>query len=84
MAAPSSPSVPSISASADDPKKYLLKQIRSHEIAIDELNNLSSSRAVYQKNGNIFFCTSIQKAKASEQRQLDSAKAKLQKLNSAQ
>nr|DAD19368.1 TPA_asm: hypothetical protein HUJ06_020831 [Nelumbo nucifera] len=63
---------------------FWMFQIRSHEIAIDELNNLSSSRAVYQKNGNIFFCTSIQKAKASEQRQLDSAKAKLQKLNSAQ
>ncbi|RVW29732.1 hypothetical protein CK203_051670 [Vitis vinifera] len=37
---------------------------------------------VYQKNGNLFFRTTIQKATASEQKQLNSAKAKLQKLNS--
>nr|POF27173.1 hypothetical protein CFP56_08543 [Quercus suber] len=60
----------------------LIKEIRSHEVAIAELNHLSSSRAVYQKNGNIFFQTTIQKATASEQKQLDLAKAKLEKLNS--
>ncbi|KAF3976048.1 hypothetical protein ACB098_11G081300 [Castanea mollissima] len=60
----------------------LIKEIRSHEVAIAELNHLSSSRAVYQKNGNIFFQTTIQKATASEQKQLDLAKARLEKLNS--
>ncbi|KAK9120391.1 hypothetical protein Syun_018008 [Stephania yunnanensis] len=38
-------------------------------------------QAVYQKNGNIFFRTSIQKATANEQRQLDLAKSKLQNLD---
>ncbi|KAL4599222.1 hypothetical protein ACB092_11G112200 [Castanea dentata] len=60
----------------------LIKEIRSHEVAIAELNHLSSSRAVYQKNGNIFFQTTIQKATASEQKQHDLAKARLEKLNS--
>nr|POE82183.1 hypothetical protein CFP56_75393 [Quercus suber] len=60
----------------------LIKEIRSHEVAIAELNHLSSSRAVYQKNGSIFFQTTVQKATASEQKQLDLAKAKLEKLNS--
>ncbi|KAF8380789.1 hypothetical protein HHK36_028283 [Tetracentron sinense] len=71
------------SLSTEDPKHDLLKQIKRHEVAIMELNSLSSSRTVYQKNGNILFRTSIQKATASEQRQLDLAKSKLQKLNSA-
>ncbi|PIN10362.1 hypothetical protein CDL12_17052 [Handroanthus impetiginosus] len=74
-----SSTTPSKSPSASD----LLKQVRSHEVAIAELNNLSSSRAVYQRNGNIFFRTTIQKATAFEQKQLDSAKARLQKLNSS-
>ncbi|KAK4593681.1 hypothetical protein RGQ29_017685 [Quercus rubra] len=64
------------------PVLRLIKELRSHEVAIAELNHLSSSRAVYQKNGNIFFQTTIQKATASEQKQLDLAKAKLEKLNS--
>ncbi|KAG8391394.1 hypothetical protein BUALT_Bualt01G0183100 [Buddleja alternifolia] len=61
----------------------LLKQVRSHEVAIAELTNLSSSRAVYEKNGNIFFRTTIPKATTSEQKQLDTAKARLQKLSSS-
>ncbi|KAF5206370.1 hypothetical protein FRX31_004043 [Thalictrum thalictroides] len=64
---------------SEDTKSNLLKEVRSHEVAIAELNHLSASRAVYQKNGNIYFRTSIQKATASEQKNLDSAKAKLQK-----
>ncbi|KAL1562019.1 hypothetical protein AAHA92_04644 [Salvia divinorum] len=60
---------------------YLLKQVRSHEVAVAELNGLSSSRAVYQRNGNLFFRTTIQKATAFEQKQLDAAKATLQKLS---
>ncbi|CAB4269153.1 unnamed protein product [Prunus armeniaca] len=55
------------SAAAEDPKLGLTKQIRSHEVAIAELNALSPSRAVYQKNGNLFFRTTIQKAMTSEQ-----------------
>ncbi|GAB4844208.1 hypothetical protein Ancab_037574 [Ancistrocladus abbreviatus] len=70
---PTSPTIPT-----DD----LIKQIKIHEVAIAELNSLSSSRAVYQRNGNIFFRTTIQKATASEQKQLDLAKAKMQKLKS--
>ncbi|GFP88574.1 hypothetical protein PHJA_001001100 [Phtheirospermum japonicum] len=57
----------------------LQKQARVHEIAVAELNNLSSSRAVYQRNGNLFFRTTIEKATASEQTQLDIAKARLPK-----
>ncbi|EEF38370.1 uncharacterized protein LOC8284260 [Ricinus communis] len=67
---------------ASDPKLDLVRKVRSHEVALAELNNLSSSRGVYQKNGNLFFRTTIQKATASEQKQLDSAKANLGKLNS--
>uniref|UniRef100_A0A2N9INW6 Prefoldin subunit 1 n=1 Tax=Fagus sylvatica TaxID=28930 RepID=A0A2N9INW6_FAGSY len=65
-----------------EPMLALIKEVRSHEVAIAELNHLSSSKSVYQKNGNIFFQTTIQKATASEQKQLDLAKAKLEKLNS--
>ncbi|KAJ9131842.1 hypothetical protein P3X46_034754 [Hevea brasiliensis] len=68
-------------SSASDPKFDLIKMIRSHEVALVELNNLSSSRGVYQKNGEIFFWTTIQKATASEKKQLDSAKTKLEKLS---
>ncbi|KAF7803963.1 Lactate utilization protein like [Senna tora] len=69
--------------SAADSKIDLLKQLKSHEIAIAELDNLPSSRAVYQRNGNLFFRTTIQRATAMEQKQLDSAKAKLKILNSS-
>ncbi|XP_059651747.1 uncharacterized protein LOC132299255 [Cornus florida] len=76
MAASSSP-LATIPTNSD-----LIKEIKSHEVAIAELSNISSSRAVYQKNGNIFFRTTVPKATAFEQRELDTAKAKLQKLNS--
>ncbi|KAA8520341.1 hypothetical protein F0562_014597 [Nyssa sinensis] len=77
----SSPSPVVSNSIATNPDRDLIKQIRSHEVAIEELRNISSSRAVYQKNGNIFFRTTVQKATAFEQRQLDTTKAKLQKLN---
>ncbi|XP_058225106.1 uncharacterized protein LOC131334206 [Rhododendron vialii] len=84
MAASTSASSPSTSnTAADYSTRDLVKQIMSHEVAIAELSNLPSSRAVYQRNGNIFFRTSVPKATTFEQRQLDAAKAKLQKLNSA-
>ncbi|XP_028765610.1 uncharacterized protein LOC114723580 [Neltuma alba] len=70
-------------SAAADPKVGLLKELKSHEIAIDELNHLPSSRAVYQRNGNLFFRTTIQKAKAMEQKELDSAKATLKVLDSS-
>ncbi|KAK6140472.1 hypothetical protein DH2020_002596 [Rehmannia glutinosa] len=74
----------SASTSSNSPSSAdLLKQVRSHEVAIAELNNLSSSRAVYQRNGNIFFRTTIQKATAFEQKLLDNAKARMQKLSSS-
>ncbi|KAK7303526.1 hypothetical protein RJT34_14433 [Clitoria ternatea] len=61
----------------------LSKQLRSHEVAIAELNNLSSSRAVYQRNANLFFRTSIPTAITTEQKQLDSVKANLKILDSS-
>ncbi|CAM8951923.1 unnamed protein product [Rhodiola kirilowii] len=45
--------------------------MREHEVAVVELSSLSTSRAVYQKQGNIYFLTTAQKAKASEQKLLD-------------
>ncbi|CAI0394937.1 unnamed protein product [Linum tenue] len=64
-------------------KLNLVKEIRTHEVAVAELGHLPASRPVYQKSGNLFFRTTIQKATASEQKLLDSAKAKLGKLNSS-
>ncbi|CAI0542490.1 unnamed protein product [Linum tenue] len=84
----------SSSASAET-KLNLVKEIRTHEVAVAELGHLPASRPVYQKTGNLFFRTTIQKATASEQSKkqscfslypfklLDSAKAKLGKLNSS-
>ncbi|CAI0542491.1 unnamed protein product [Linum tenue] len=72
----------SSSASAET-KLNLVKEIRTHEVAVAELGHLPASRPVYQKTGNLFFRTTIQKATASEQKLLDSAKAKLGKLNSS-
>ncbi|KAI3694220.1 hypothetical protein L1987_77182 [Smallanthus sonchifolius] len=66
-----------------DSTQSLIKQVRSHEVSIAELSALYPSRTVYQKNGNIFFRTSVQHATASEKKQLDTLKAKLQKLNLA-
>ncbi|KAI3728252.1 hypothetical protein L6452_16885 [Arctium lappa] len=76
-------SMAAVDSTAEDSTHSLLKKIRSHEVSIAELSALSSSRAVYQKNGNIFFRISAQQATASEQKQLDTAKAKLQKVNLA-
>ncbi|CAM8899432.1 unnamed protein product [Rhodiola kirilowii] len=59
----------------------LVKQMREHEVAVVELSSLSTSRAVYQKQGNIYFRTTAQKAKASEQKLLDGIKEKMQHLN---
>lgn len=64
-------------------KVELLKEIRAHEVAIAELDNLNPSRAVYQKAGNIFFCKSVKSVITTEQKQLDQAKARLSKLNQA-
>ncbi|KAK8546501.1 hypothetical protein V6N13_067716 [Hibiscus sabdariffa] len=72
----------STASSSTDPRFELTKQIRTHEVAIAELGSLSSSRTVYQKNGHLFFRTTVQKATSSEEKQLDQAKAKLAKLNS--
>ncbi|KAJ3689499.1 hypothetical protein LUZ61_018663 [Rhynchospora tenuis] len=90
MAAASSSSPP-FSASTSRPtplieeelKLDLLKEVRGHEVAISELNSISSSRAVYQKSGNIFFRKSVKSAISVEQKQLDMAKAQLEKLNAA-
>uniref|UniRef100_A0A0D9WYG3 Prefoldin subunit 1 n=1 Tax=Leersia perrieri TaxID=77586 RepID=A0A0D9WYG3_9ORYZ len=60
-----------------------MKEVRAHEVAIGELNSLHPSRAVYQKTGNLFFRKSVKSAVTSEQKQLDMAKARLQKLDQA-
>ncbi|KAF4380811.1 hypothetical protein CsatB_024322 [Cannabis sativa] len=65
-------------------KLELMKDLRTHQVAVAELNALSSTRSVvYHKKGNLYFRTSIQKAMASEQKQVDEAKSQLQKLTSA-
>ncbi|CAN0838476.1 hypothetical protein LINGRAHAP2_LOCUS2175 [Linum grandiflorum] len=76
--AASSPAGSSVSVQT---KLHLSTAIRTHEVAVAELGYLPPSRPVYEKNGNLFFRTTIEKAKASEQKQLDSAKVKLEKLN---
>ncbi|XP_055820150.1 uncharacterized protein LOC129889062 isoform X2 [Solanum dulcamara] len=76
------PTYSSSSLPESDSHRYLLKEVRSHEVSIAELSNLPASRAVYQRNGNLFFRTTFQKAIASEQKQVDMVKSKLQKLSS--
>ncbi|TVU39567.1 hypothetical protein EJB05_12993, partial [Eragrostis curvula] len=66
-----------------DKKVELMKEVRAHEVAISELNSLPPSRPVYQKAGNIFFRRSIQSVVTAEQKQLDLAKARLNKLDQA-
>ncbi|KAI9126742.1 hypothetical protein K1719_002338 [Acacia pycnantha] len=83
FAASSSSGPTNKTSAAADPKVGLLRELKSHEIAVDELNHLPSSRAVYQRNGNLFFRTTIQKATAMEQREIDSAKAKLKVLDAS-
>ncbi|KAG2641752.1 hypothetical protein PVAP13_2KG063400 [Panicum virgatum] len=48
-------------------KVELMKEIRAHEVAIAELQNLHPSRAVYQKAGNIFFRKSVKSVVTREQ-----------------
>ncbi|KAG9452859.1 hypothetical protein H6P81_005763 [Aristolochia fimbriata] len=79
----SSSSGPLPNSAVEDPQRNLLSKVRAHEVAIAELNGLSSGRAVYQRSGNIYFRTNIKTATASEQRQLDSVKAQLEKINPA-
>ncbi|EMS68797.1 hypothetical protein TRIUR3_09427 [Triticum urartu] len=67
----------------DMKKMELMKEVRAHQVAIGELNNLPPSRAAYQKTCNIFFRKDIKSAVASQQKQLDIAKGKLQKLDQA-
>ncbi|XP_037452594.1 uncharacterized protein LOC119323119 [Triticum dicoccoides] len=67
----------------DMKKMELMKEVRAHQVAIGELNNLPPSRAAYQKTCNIFFRKDITSPVASQQKQLDIAKAKLQKLDQA-
>ncbi|KAA8550473.1 hypothetical protein F0562_002157 [Nyssa sinensis] len=57
-----SPSLVVSNSIATYPDCDLIKQIRSHEVAIVELRNIFSSQAVYKKNGNIFFHTTVRKA----------------------
>ncbi|XP_066399045.1 uncharacterized protein [Miscanthus floridulus] len=64
-------------------KVEFMKEIRAHEVATAELGNLNPSRAVYQKAGNIFFRKSVKSVVTTEQKQLDQAKARLNKLNQA-
>ncbi|KAH9604569.1 hypothetical protein KSS87_006406 [Heliosperma pusillum] len=79
MAAVSSSSSQIHSSAANlDAINDLKREIRQHEVAIEELNNLASSRSVYVKKGNIFFRTSTEKATTSVKRQLDAAKKKMQ------
>ncbi|KAK4748014.1 hypothetical protein SAY87_014600 [Trapa incisa] len=73
----------SLSSHLEDLKVALGKKMRIHEVSIAELSSLSSSRAAYVKNGNLYFRTSIEKAKSTGQKQLELAKAKLEKLDAS-
>ncbi|CAM8951969.1 unnamed protein product [Rhodiola kirilowii] len=64
-------SLPLMNATTAERRIELVKKMREHEVAVVELSSLSTSRAVYQKQGNIYFLTTAQKAKASEQKLLD-------------
>ncbi|CAM8904508.1 unnamed protein product [Rhodiola kirilowii] len=75
-------SVPLMNATSVERRIELVKQMREHEVAVMELSSLSTSRAVYQKQGIIYFRTTAKKAKASEQKLLDGIKEKMQNLNS--
>ncbi|GJN40458.1 hypothetical protein PR202_gb29673 [Eleusine coracana subsp. coracana] len=67
-----------------DKKVELMKEVRAHEVAISELNSLPPSRQpVYQKTGNIFFRKSIKSVVTAEQKQLDLARDRLNKLDQA-
>ncbi|KAK3124901.1 hypothetical protein QOZ80_7BG0595830 [Eleusine coracana subsp. coracana] len=66
-----------------DKKVELMKEVKAHEVAISELNSLPPSRPVYQKTGNIFFRKSIKSVVTAEQKQLDLARDRLNKLDQA-
>ncbi|XP_019168219.1 PREDICTED: uncharacterized protein LOC109163942 isoform X2 [Ipomoea nil] len=65
------PAPPPATGSSSSPALYshhdLLKLVRSHEVALAELNNIPASRTVFQRNGNLFFRTTAQKAMSYEQ-----------------
>ncbi|KAG7656927.1 Prefoldin beta-like [Arabidopsis suecica] len=65
---------------SSDREFELEKEIKRQEVSLDELSSLSSSRSIYQKNGNLFFLTSAEKAKISAQKQLDYAKSEINKI----
>ncbi|GAB2220314.1 hypothetical protein Droror1_Dr00007959 [Drosera rotundifolia] len=79
MAATATSSSQNPAAASDAGYNPLQTQMRLHEVAIAELKSLSASRTVYQRNGNIFFRTTVEKATTTEQRQLDTAVARIQK-----
>ncbi|CAA0280974.1 unnamed protein product [Arabidopsis thaliana] len=66
---------------SSDREFELEKEIKRQEVSLDELSSLSSSRSIYQKNGNLFFLTSAEKAKISAQKQLDYAKSEINKIH---
>ncbi|EOA38711.1 hypothetical protein CARUB_v10010802mg [Capsella rubella] len=70
------------SSSSSGREFELEKEIKRQEVSLDELSCLSSSRSVYQKNCNLFFLTTADKAKTSAQKQLDLAKSQLGKIRS--
>ncbi|KAL9264299.1 hypothetical protein AKJ16_DCAP07598 [Drosera capensis] len=80
MAATATSSSQNPAAASDAGDNPLQTQIRLHEVAIAELKSLSALRTVYQRNGHIFFRTTVEKATTSEQRQLDTTVARMQKL----
>ncbi|KAL6611243.1 hypothetical protein ACP70R_022906 [Stipagrostis hirtigluma subsp. patula] len=83
MAAAGSTATGPAAAKEVEKKVELMKEVRAHQVAIAELNSLHPSRAVYQKAGNIFFRKSVKSVVTSEQKQLDLAKARLNKLDQA-
>ncbi|KAF2617258.1 hypothetical protein Bca4012_092071 [Brassica carinata] len=70
------------SSSSSASELELQKDVKRHEVALDELSCLSSSRSVYQRNGNLFFLTAAKKVKIDAEKQLDHAKSELAKIRS--
>ncbi|CAN6891138.1 unnamed protein product [Brassica oleracea] len=70
------------SSSSSASELELQKDVKRHEVTLDELICLSSSRSVYQRNGNLFFLTAAKKVKIDAEKQLDHAKSELAKIRS--
>jgi len=78
MAASSPSSAPL--TETEESKRKLTFKTKQLQVAIAELKSLPSSRPVYEKRCGLFFRTDIKSATASQERELEKTKARLQKM----